>query len=183
MNPPSHSNTNKKFQCPQYSPISVYNKHCKFYNDTNCKRTGDRCAEWLRSNSNNRIETETEHADVDLFGYPISESQFRATRTPSQSPATKKTMPTAPQWETQKQKPLGGFSKELIESFKRLQTEIHFTSDTGEFWLVPEYRDRSRGEITPEHLALICNVLTAFPGATVVAFETISKNKGENSHD
>jgi hypothetical protein len=83
-----------------------------------------------------------------------------------------------------KTKPLTGFTKELIEGFKRLQTEIHFTSDTGQFWLVPEYRDPSRGEITPEHLALICQALMAFPGATVTAFETISpKNEGENSHE
>jgi hypothetical protein len=63
-----------------------------------------------------------------------------------------------------------------------MQTEICFTSEAGQFWLVPVYRDRSRGEITPEHLALICNVLMAFPGATVVAFENISPKK-ENSDE
>ena len=175
MNPQSHSDRGTHFQCKQYSPLSVYDKHCKFYRNGNCNKTGERCVEWLRRNPSNPPKP----VDVDLFGNPVSDIDKHSIRSSEKKPSP---VPSRPLSST-KTKPLTGFTKELIESFKRLQTEIHFTSDTGQFWLVPEYRVPSRGEITPEHLALICQALMAFPGATVTAFETISPKKEENSHE
>lgn len=173
MSPQSQSGTGMPYRCKQYSPISVYDKHCEFYRDSKCSRTGQRCIEWLRRNPSHSPNP----VDVDLFGNPILESKPRP-KQPLSTPRKIASQPRRPL------KPLSGFTPELIDSFKRLQTEIHFTSDTGRFWLVPEYRDPSRGEITPEHLAFICNVLTAFPDATVVAFENISSPKTkENSHE
>jgi hypothetical protein len=179
MSPQSHSDKHTQFQCEQYSPVSVYDRHCKFYRNGNCGKTGQRCAEWLRKNPLPPPEpVDAEPADADLFGCPISNPKFKAGKTPSSS--EKKSLPRH-RSSFSPTKPLTGFSSELVESFKRLQTEIHFTSETGEFWLVPEYRDPSRGEITPEHLALICNVLTAFPGAAVTAFKKILPPKKENN--
>lgn len=186
-----------KYDCPRYLPKSSKDKRCRHYLDGGSCELPDevQCIEWLKANrpiekpdlkSKSQTDPKRNELETDLLGYPLSASSSAprsrprtstAPRPPSLSPPS----PSTPLWARPR---LNGLSSELIESFKQLRTEIHFTSDKGQFWLVPEYRDPSRGEITPEHLALICNALMAFPGATVVAFETISpKNKGENSDE
>jgi hypothetical protein len=160
-----------KFDCPRYIPKSDSDKRCRHYQEGGSCVLPDetQCVEWLKVNP-----------QTDLLGYPLSASSSPPQR--RRHAATPTPPPPTPPWARAAWKPLSGFSPELIESFKQMQTEICFTSDTGQFWLVPSYRDRSRGEITPEHLALICNVLMAFPGATVVAFENIPQKK-ENSDE
>jgi hypothetical protein len=179
---PVNVSEGKQFECREYTPISASDRHCRHYiAGGNCALSDNRrCVEWIKRNSGRQQNTPP--AQTDLFGYPISDSKPKG-RKPS-TPLSEKTIapPPEPPWSTVKTKPLSGFSPELIESFKQMQTEICFTSEAGQFWLVPAYRDRSRGEITPEHLALICNILMAFPGATVVAFENIPPKK-ENSDE
>ena len=60
-----------------------------------------------------------------------------------------------------------------IESFRALGVEICInTAAHGEIWIVPDYTEQPRGEITPEHLATIDGILDTFPGSRVVAFHS-----------
>jgi len=58
---------------------------------------------------------------------------------------------------------------EDIASFKALGAEICIRCDAGELWIVPEYRDATRREVSVEHVAKILLVTSAFPGANVRA--------------
>ena len=45
------------------------------------------------------------------------------------------------------------------------------SDDVGEFWLVPEYTDKERQELSIDHAATLTAICAAFPGAKVTAFE------------
>jgi hypothetical protein len=63
-----------------------------------------------------------------------------------------------------------GLTDADIASFKALDAEVHFEHpEWGEFWLVPEYTDQDRLEITPEHISRVSAALRTF-GAKVVRF-------------
>jgi hypothetical protein len=57
-----------------------------------------------------------------------------------------------------------------IASFKARGIEVCVaTDDLGEFWIVPEYSDAERQELTIEHASLIAAACSAFPGSKVTA--------------
>ena len=74
---------------------------------------------------------------------------------------------------------LRGLTTEDIESFKKLGAEVCLTTDFGDVWLVPEYTNQTRKEFIPEHMALICHALYAFPGARMVSFEDLPNTETE----
>jgi len=60
-----------------------------------------------------------------------------------------------------------------VESWKRLQCEVCMHSDVhGEFWLVPNYTDGARLEITPEDFLKQDLIIKAFPGSGIAAFRS-----------
>jgi len=62
-----------------------------------------------------------------------------------------------------------------VESWKDLHCEICMHSDVhGEFWLVPNYTDGDRLEITPEDFMKQYQILEAFPGSRIVAFKRLA---------
>ncbi len=61
-----------------------------------------------------------------------------------------------------------GLTQSDIDSFKALGAEVRFEHpEWGEFWLVPEYTDQDRLEITPEHLAKVSAALRTFGGRVI----------------
>jgi hypothetical protein len=58
---------------------------------------------------------------------------------------------------------------EDIATFKALGAEVCITCEAGELWIVPEYRDATRREMSVEHVAKILLLTSAFPGAKVRA--------------
>lgn len=55
-----------------------------------------------------------------------------------------------------------------IASFKALGAEVRFEHpEWGEFWLVPEYTQQDRLEITPEHIAKVSAALRTFGGKVI----------------
>lgn len=63
-------------------------------------------------------------------------------------------------------------TQEEIDSFKALGIELCIRfEELGELWLVPEYTNQDRREISPEHAATLRLLLDAFPGGRVTAFE------------
>lgn len=155
--------------CPKYSPAQN-SRRCEHYKDSGqCTLTSNTyCTEWLKYNRH--ITPDGVHRD--LLGDPVPEPKPKR-RSPKKNgplPETPKPLPV-----------LTGFTKEAIESFKRLSAEICFECDLGRFWLVPEYTNRPRREITPEHLSTICHALMAFPGARVVSFDSAAEPKEKNN--
>ena len=68
-----------------------------------------------------------------------------------------------------------------IESFRALGVEICInTAAHGEIWIVPDYTEQPRGEITPEHLGIIDSFLDTFPGARVGAFRSKTDLRDEH---
>ena len=64
--------------------------------------------------------------------------------------------------------PSSGLTQADIDSFKALGAEVHFEHpEWGNFWLVPEYTDQDRLEITPEHIGKVSAALRAFGGRVI----------------
>ena len=65
-----------------------------------------------------------------------------------------------------------------ITSYKALNVEVCIESESfGQLWLVPRYTGQDRLELTPEHVATICILLSLLPGCRVIAFNKITKGK------
>ena len=184
----------RRIQCPHYSPLSVSDKHCRHYIDGgSCRRPGElQCIEWLRSNG--YPTPPPDPLATDLLGHPVPQSAHKPTRAPTApsagqlgqpSPRTGKSahegtrQTVRPVFIQTALPPLGGFTAEAIESFKQLKVAVCFDTGLGKFWLVPEPIDHTRREITPEHLAIICHAMLAFPGARVVSFENLPNNENQ----
>ncbi|AKF80111.1 hypothetical protein MFUL124B02_08670 [Myxococcus fulvus 124B02] len=159
-------------------------KHCFHY------RTGGRCTlpsvggtctEWLKVNRQPRPPrdvaappvlappTKAAPVAVDLFGHPLPESDSKK---PAPAPASKPAPAPSPDVKGLAAQALRGLTDEDIASFKALNAEVCFRSESyGEVWLVPDYTGQARKELTPEHAATLVRVLSAFPGSRVVSFE------------
>ncbi|MCP4603960.1 MAG: hypothetical protein GY847_26130 [Proteobacteria bacterium] len=183
----------KPFQCQHYNPLSDNNKHCKHYiKGGACSRPDElMCVEWIRVNDNKPStadipepeKKETNGSATDLLGHPLPKPTppSKPSRTP---PARKRTSaPKAPdsqtgthpriQENTQAEAPTApcGLADKDIESFKELGVEVCIDSEVGRIWLVPEYTDQDRMEITPEHMALICYARMSFPESRIISLE------------
>jgi len=114
---------------------------------------------------------------TDLFGNPVPEPKEPKRTESKQRPTAASPSPTPAASEPiEEREPLRGLTTEDIDGFKALGVEVCLSSDAfGEVWLVPEYTEHDRKEITPEHAATISRVLEAFPGSKVVSFEKSPK--------
>lgn len=64
--------------------------------------------------------------------------------------------------------PSPGLTQADIDSFRALGAEVRFEHpEWGNFWLVPEYTEQDRLEITPEHIAKVSAALRAFGGRVI----------------
>lgn len=189
--------------CSQYSPL-LDKKRCRHYQTGGtCSLNGDsQCVEWLRVNAKHTgtLSTPNRQITTDLLGDPLPEPQ-RPRQRPSAGGITQATGQQSKRGVTQttvqqsKQRPsaawsnqvspnssiqgLRGLTTEDIESFKKLGAEVCLTTDFGDVWLVPEYTNQTRKEFIPEHMALICHALYAFPGARMVSFEDLPNTETE----
>ena len=165
------------FGCPHYDALTG-KKRCRHYLDGgSCARPDEfMCVEWLRLNKKAKPAPEKK-GSTDLFGNPVPEpkkprrtesKQRPMAATPSPAPATSEPI--------DEREPLRGLTTEDIDGFKALGVEVCLSSEAfGEVWLVPEYTEHDRKEITPEHAATISRVMEAFPGSKVVSFEKSPK--------
>lgn len=124
------------------------------------------CREWLKINNHRPLPPAK-----DLFGNPLPDPPAKKQVKPRPVvPAIKPPLPavhqpTVPRW---------GLTTQNIESFRALKAEVCLWSQAnGDLWLVPAYTGQPRKEITSDHLATIAQVLDAFPGSRVVAFEKL----------
>ncbi|NOK05942.1 MULTISPECIES: hypothetical protein [Myxococcus] len=163
-------------------------KHCLHYRPGGgCTLPGvGTCTEWLKVNRQARPHRDVAAPPalvppakaapvaVDLFGHPLPESDSKK---PAPAPASRPSTPAAsPDVKLPEVEPslsaLRGLADEDIASFKSLNAEVCFRSETyGEVWLVPAYTGQARKELTPEHAATLVRVLSAFPGSRVMSFE------------
>jgi hypothetical protein len=177
------------FSCPDYEALPG-SKRCRYYLDGGpCSRPDHfMCVEWMRANGELPEVVEPQPIAVpaspkaeptDLFGRPLPAAPERASRLPAVSVSAP---PEVDNPIEQDAPALRGLTTEDIESFKALKVEVCMASERfGEVWLVPAYTGQGRCELTPEHAATICQVLSAFPGSTVTAFEKNPNPKEEES--
>ncbi|TQF09651.1 hypothetical protein FJV41_43535 [Myxococcus llanfairpwllgwyngyllgogerychwyrndrobwllllantysiliogogogochensis] len=159
-------------------------KHCLHYRTGGgCTLPGvGTCTEWLKVNQQPRAPREevappspalpakSAPAAMDLFGHPLTDA---GSKKPALAPASKPAPPVpSPGVKELDAEVLRGLTDEDIASFKSLNAEVCFRSETyGEVWLVPAYTGQARKELTPEHAATLVRVLSAFPGSRVMSFE------------
>lgn len=179
------------YNCPTYEPLPG-SKRCQHYLDNGaCALPGEfMCSEWLKANGQKagpsavRVEAQAPSEppaapkpdDVarDLFGAPIAPPAPKGP--PKRKPPPVASPPSTPPAEGAPVGPIPRISDEDIASFKALGVEVCLRSDAlGDVWLVPEYTECDRREITPEHAATLRLIVDAFPGAQVVAFEKLRK--------
>ncbi len=67
--------------------------------------------------------------------------------------------------------PLENMSLEAVESLSKLgvETQINTNSEIGEVWLVPDYTEQKRNELTYRDARFLMLVVKVFPGAVVKA--------------
>ena len=163
-------------------------KHCLHYRpDGGCTLPGGgTCTEWLKVNRQARPHRDVAAPPapvppaksalvaVDLFGHPLSEAgSKKIAPAPASKPAPPDASPDVKKLDAEAPlSDLRGLTDEDIASFKALNAEVCFRSETyGEVWLVPAYTGQARKELTPEHAATLVRVLSAFPGSRVMSFE------------
>lgn len=166
------------YDCPKYV-ADVSGKRCRHYLKGGACALADEfmCVEWLKANGHAMPDGHPSLVppQTDLFGSPTPSPKTTSPR----PKATKPTTPTAsvagsPVQPTngEKNRPLEPIPKTDIDSFKALGVEVCLRSEEiGEVWIVPDYRDSSRKELSIEHAATLCLVVGAFPGSKVIAFE------------
>lgn len=106
---------------------------------------------------------------TDLFGYPLpvlDPSNGQPARGNVPAPCEHETVRVA---QPLKHLSRGPLTEEDIASFRELNVEVCFNSqDLGELWLVPEYTDQRRTELTPEHVEMLRLIRDIFPGSRPV---------------
>ncbi len=157
---------NRKISCPRYEPGE--RRSCRYYAAQSCKLAdGAPCIEWLTANGE-PVPKDHPLAQRDLLGMPVS---------PPLQASTGKHVSSAPTEDA-------GAGKanecqyclraEDIQSFKELGVEVQFVFEYGEVWLVPEYTESERIEISVKDAATLFLLLSSFPGSKISAFEKLS---------
>lgn len=136
------------FTCPHYDPVPG-GRRCRQYLDGGaCARPDEfMCIEWLKAN-----------------GHAVPPPVVA----PESAPA-----PTSAEPRASQEAPLvGRLADEHIDSFKALGAEACIgLAGGGSIWLVPEYRDPTREEISVEHAATLAALFAVFPGARLLSFQ------------
>ena len=166
--------------CSGYTPLPG-KKRCSHYQDKgDCSVSDAKCKEWLKLNT----RKQPAGSATDLFGHPLPELKRPRRRQTEEKPAAqspakvmdKSVVTSAAEAEENAQAESRGLTTEDIDSFKALGVEVNLKSDTlGTVWLVPEYTDQDRKEITPEHAATLSQVMAVFQGSTIESFEKPTK--------
>jgi hypothetical protein len=73
---------------------------------------------------------------------------------------------------------LVGLSASDVADWKARRTELCVQSAVGELWIVPEYRDDSRLELSVDHVATVVAIASAFPGARVQEVRRLPASEG-----
>lgn len=154
--------------CDRYAP-GPDGRRCASYLPTGACACSDEfmCREWLRANDDHHasprgtVATVRPYRDEDDAGSRAGDPS-PAAGTPSFAPSG------APVTDSTTAAVAPPLTQADIDSFKALGVEVRFAHpEWGEFWLVPEYTDQDRLEITPEHLAKVSAALRAFGGKVV----------------
>jgi hypothetical protein len=179
---------NGDIACARYEAVSG-TKRCRHYvAGGSCALPDElQCIEWLRANghpvpaaSASQPPLVVGHAALptaelddgvqrDLFGDPV-EVPAPPTQTPKTEPVAVRRIEAPARSDDI---PLvRDLTADEVASFKALGAEVCLASDAiGEVWIVPEYTNQDRGEISVEHAATLAAICSAFPGAKVVSFE------------
>jgi len=130
-----------------------------------------RCIEWLKVNRR------------DLFGHPLPQPEEPKPKTENRKQSVEPRKQHTPK--AQKAEPAGSneaipvfrnITDEEIESFKKLNVEVCLKSDDlGEIWLVAQYSESNRNEISIEHAATLAVLCGAFEGTRVTRFKKIKE--------
>jgi hypothetical protein len=164
------------FTCSHYSP-KPGSKRCRHYlSNGGCDRPDEvMCVEWLKANP---IKPKPTHNDNhDLFGNllpprpkPVEKLQPEITQPAPSEPRPPVEVPL-----------VRNLNDEEVASFKALGVEVCIKSeDVGDIWLVPEYTNQDRKEISVEHAATLASFCAAFPGAKVRSYEKTSDQKSSD---
>ena len=162
--------------CPRYEALPG-RKHCRDYLEGGaCARPDEfMCVEWLKVNGHGgTTHGPNSQTPGDLFGRQTAKHQkpMRTSCTQQRPTAARPLPPPVVHEPISGREPQRAMTTDDIDSFKALGVEVCLESDSlGEVWLVPEYTEADRREITPEHTAAIARVMAAFPGAKVVSLE------------
>jgi hypothetical protein len=177
------------FTCAHYSP-KAGTKRCSHYLANGaCDRPDElMCIEWLKANGKSEVqppekEKRSHDLDRDLFGNPLPPRSKPVEKDPPN--VNKPNSPEAPEPPPTVEVPLvRNLNDEEIASFKALGVEVCIKSeDIGELWLVPDYTDQKRKEISVEHAATLSAMCSAFPGAKVASFEKKTEPNPQNDPD
>ena len=170
------------YDCPKYVP-DASGKRCRHYLKGACALADEfMCVEWLKANGHAMPEGHPALVppQTDLFGPPAPAAKPTSRKANSSKPATSSdSVATSPERPVngEEQRPLEPIPKDDIESFRALGVEVCLRSEEiGDVWIVPDYRDSSRKELSIEHAATLCLVVGAFPGSKVIAFEKQSSD-------
>ncbi|MCP4680070.1 MAG: hypothetical protein GY854_32175 [Deltaproteobacteria bacterium] len=150
----------KKYECPDYKPKSgSRSTRCRHYKSNGqCSRPGTLyCVEWLKLNN---LEEER-----DLLGHTNLSSKRKRSK-PRNQPSTpdQRDIPV-----------VRNITDEEIRSFRELSAEVCIASpDVGDIWIVADYTDADRQEISAQHAATLSAICGAFPGSKVTAFHKVA---------
>jgi hypothetical protein len=182
---PTRTRHAASYDCPEYV-ARPRSKRCRHYLDGGAcaLATEFQCVEWLKANDRplpaGHPALVTPAGQRGLFSQPVpggKEEESLPAPAPAPAPVTVPSPLTEPPppSRTWLREPI---TQEEIDSFKALGVELCIRlEELGEVWLVPEYTDQERKEITPEHAATLRLLLDAFPGARVTAFDKLTRAK------
>lgn len=184
---PTRTRHAASYECPEYV-ARPRSKRCRHYLDGGAcaLATEFQCVEWLKANDRplpaGHPALAAPAGQRDLFGQPVPGGTTEEESLPTPRPALELATQPSPITEAQPTPPRTWLrepiTQEEIDSFKALDIEIRLDlPDLGPLWLVPEYTDQERKEITPEHAATLRLLLDAFPGGRVTAFDKLTRAK------
>jgi hypothetical protein len=185
--------------CPEYEAEGEKKRCRHFAEDRSCGLLAHPvCEEWLRRNSGKPIPNPMSAAFVEanpdyvsavadelyfrpgwkakmldrLTSFPVTDASPDEPTAPLSPPPTPQAVTAPVAADDDRQLKVDGLPSEIeVASFRALGVEVCITSEAiGEFWLVPNYTDANRKEITPEHLLTLCRLIAAFPGCRVSQF-------------
>jgi len=172
-------NATRKITCPRYERSGDGRRCVHYRKGGGCARPGGSeavCEEWLKVNGapappNDKPDPRSApEPHLDLFGNPTQPSTPR--RGSSRPPVTKSTSPASSPTAPPKPPLVRNVTDEEVASFKELGAEICIRSaEVGELWLVPEYTDADRQELSVEHSITLTTICASFPGAKVVSIK------------
>ena len=143
-------------------------RRCRYFtDDKKCSLAdGKLCGEWLKANKR------------DLLGHPIPKVEKKTEKRKRSVEARQRIEPNARKVDTTSScddvPVFRNLTDEQIESFKKLNVEVCLESEAlGTFFIVPEYSDSGRREISVEHAATLAVLCGAFEGTKVTRFEKI----------